>query len=614
MAPTVQPDSDSTYPPSYGGSGGLVTHDVTVTAGQTLFIDVGGDGQPGGANVGGSGGFNGGADGGDEACPDFCGGTSAGGGGGGASDVRTIGRDAATPAESLASRLVTAAGGGGSGGGVGSAGPGGGAGSAGGTDPRELESHGGGPGTTTGGGLGGTDSFFTFSPGQPGTLGVGGRGGGFQDDVFVLSGGGGGGGGVYGGGGGSGETYSGGGGGGANSDGSTSASDAPASVTITYAIPVPPTISGAPQAGAAGTPYQFTFTVAGTPPPTVTLSAGNLPTGLSLTPAGVITGTPSSGGDFPFTVTASNGVGAVATITTTVRVTSPPTITGAPSTAVVGTPYSFGYTIGGYPSSVVAVTSGTPPPGLTLSPAGVLSGTPTTGGPFTFEVTATNGTTSAAKVTSTVTVNQAPAIAGTAPAGMVGTGYLYAYQVTGYPAPTVTLTAGALPAGLTLSSAGLLSGTPTGAGTSTFTVTASNGVGPATSVTNTVTIAPANTPTKADLTFTVTAPSTGKVGTAYSYQVATKNLGPATATQVVTVFLIPRGAQLVSVTGNPVRIGQLLVWTTASVAANATVANTVTVKPGITGTNLAGGITGSIKTPDPKPLNNIAAAGTNITR
>src|SRR5262249_38696373 len=58
----------------------------------------------------------------------------------------------------------------------------------------------------------------------------------------------------------------------------------------------------------------------------------------------------------------------------------------------------------------------------------------------------------------------------------VGTPYAFTFTASG--APTFSLTSGALPPGLTLSAAGLLSGTPTASGTFTGTVTAANGVPP----------------------------------------------------------------------------------------------------------------------------------------
>lgn len=68
-------------------------------------------------------------------------------------------------------------------------------------------------------------------------------------------------------------------------------------------------------------------------------------------------------------------------------------------------------------------------------------------------------------------------ISGRAPNGRVGEPYNYQFAVSGDPLPETTVTSGELPAGLTLSRSGTLSGTPTTAGTYTFTVTASNGDG-----------------------------------------------------------------------------------------------------------------------------------------
>ncbi len=67
--------------------------------------------------------------------------------------------------------------------------------------------------------------------------------------------------------------------------------------------------SGAPTtSGSTGTSYSFTFTTAGTPAPTFTLTSGQLPPGLTLSPSGVLTGTPTTAGTYSGTVTASNGV------------------------------------------------------------------------------------------------------------------------------------------------------------------------------------------------------------------------------------------------------------------------------------------------------------------
>lgn len=80
------------------------------------------------------------------------------------------------------------------------------------------------------------------------------------------------------------------------------------------------------------------------------------------------------------------------------------------------------------------------------------------------------------------------------PDGTVATPYSYTYVATGAPSPTFSVTAGTLPTGLTLDSAtGVLSGTPTTAGTFTFTVTASNGTQPDVSTLESVVIGAAVT-------------------------------------------------------------------------------------------------------------------------
>jgi len=74
-----------------------------------------------------------------------------------------------------------------------------------------------------------------------------------------------------------------------------------------------------------------------------------------------------------------------------------------------------------------------------------------------------------------------PTVTSSAPTGAtVGTPYSFTVVATGTPTPSYTVTSGALPAGLTLDAVtGVISGTPTTAGTATFTITAANGVSPA---------------------------------------------------------------------------------------------------------------------------------------
>ena len=95
--------------------------------------------------------------------------------------------------------------------------------------------------------------------------------------------------------------------------------------------------------------------------------------------------------------------------------------------------------------------------------------------------------------TGTPVSSASPAItSGTPTAATAGTPYSFTVTSTGTPAPTYTVTSGALPAGLTLNgTTGVISGTPTTPGSSTFTVTASNGVAPSVSAIYTVNTAAA---------------------------------------------------------------------------------------------------------------------------
>jgi hypothetical protein len=192
-------------PPSIGpgGLGAHVRAILAVHAGETLTVLVGGEGGPGDpTGPGGAGGFNGGGSGGNSPGASRVGSIPGGAGGGGASDIRT----GAADATGLPTRLLVAAGGGGSNSGLASCSQGGAGGAVGqagqsGCFANAVPAGGGGGGTASAGGLGG-------EPGEPGgaggTLGSGGAGGSNTIDSPTESGIGasGGGGGYYGGGGG----------------------------------------------------------------------------------------------------------------------------------------------------------------------------------------------------------------------------------------------------------------------------------------------------------------------------------------------------------------------------------------------------------------------------
>lgn len=229
--------------------------------------------------------------------------------------------------------------------------------------------------------------------------------------------------------------------------------------------------------------YNFTIQANGFPPPNFSLTSGSLPPGISLF-GGVLSGYPYNLGTFTGTITASNGIGTPATQNFSITVGQAPTFTNAPPTTPIALNGSFSFTFqdGGSPAPTFTVTSGSLPPGLTLTSAGVLSGTPTQAGIYTGVITITNVVGSTTQNFSiTVDANTAPKITnGPPPAtGSTGLAYGFTYSASGFPVPIFSVSAGSLPPGLTLSAAGVISGTPIQAGTYTGTVEATNSSGPA---------------------------------------------------------------------------------------------------------------------------------------
>ncbi len=125
------------------------------------------------------------------------------------------------------------------------------------------------------------------------------------------------------------------------------------------------------------------------------VSFGALPTGLTLSSAGSLSGTPTASGTFSFTAKVLDDNLCAGTRAYTFKVC--PVITVNPATTpngLVGTVYSQTITAtGGTGPYTFAVTAGALPGGLTLAAGGALSGTPTATGTFNFtvEATAANG-------------------------------------------------------------------------------------------------------------------------------------------------------------------------------------------------------------------------------
>jgi hypothetical protein len=260
----------------------------------------------------------------------------------------------------------------------------------------------------------------------------------------------------------------------------TAATSQPAGVNV-YLLPsitTPP----ADQTIVAGGTANFSVAVAAGNPATPTFqwrrNGAALPgkTGSTLT----LTGVPLNGGG-SIDVVVSNPGGSVTSpaATLTVQPLAPVFASGLPTTATAVQGRSFFFPVAINNTTATFSATGLSGPGgtLVLNSDGSLSGAPANLGTFPIAITATN-TTGNATFTLTLTVQPPPPII-TSPAsagGRVGVAYTpsVGYTATATPASGVTFAATGLPPGLSIAPGGLVSGTPTAAGTYIGSLTATN--------------------------------------------------------------------------------------------------------------------------------------------
>jgi hypothetical protein len=216
-----------------------------------------------------------------------------------------------------------------------------------------------------------------------------------------------------------------------------------------------------------------------------------------------------------------------------VRTGPPPSITIATNSlpnGTVGSAYSQTLTAtGGAPPYTWAVVNGALCNGLTLSSGGVISGTPTVAEVCSFTVRATDSASATATKTLGITVDAVPSpltitTSSPLPQGTVDIAYSTALQASGGTPPyTWARTAGSLPAGLYLSSTtGVISGTPTAAGVSTFTIQVTD----STSATATKDFSLEIIGSNPALTITTSSLPDAQVGSAYSYTLSATGGSP----------------------------------------------------------------------------------------
>ena len=359
-------------------------------------------------------------------------------------------------------------------------------------------------------------------------------------------------------------------------------------------ITTPPTLP----AGRVGAVYGQTFEATGGTPP-YRWSAGEdpMPPGLSFDSTGIVRGTPTVAGTYSFTINVTDSRNASASKRFTV------TIRGPALTITTGSPLPGGR-VGQAYSVTIAATGGSQPylwsatgvpAGLQFSAAGVLSGTPAATGSFTITVTVTDAVKETASARFALNISAAPLVITTAsplPRGRVGDAYSVTLAAEGGVQP-YTWSAASTPVGLSFSSAGVLSGTPSAAGTFSISVTVTDSEKTTTTKAFSLTVDPPR------LVITTASPLPGgRVGDRYAQQLAAEGGVPPYSWSATG---LPAGLALSAaglLSGTPTASGtytlNVTVTDSTQVATSRAFALTITAPPlAITTTALAAGAVGS---------------------
>jgi hypothetical protein len=367
----------------------------------------------------------------------------------------------------------------------------------------------------------------------------------------------------------------------------------PGTFAITTSSPLP--------SGKVGTAYSLTFQASGgTTPYNWTITAGQLPAGLTLSSAGVLSGTPTTQGQANFTVQVSDSASHTASgnFALTINASGPSgggtltiTTTSLPP-ATVGVSYSVSLAAsGGTAPYFWLITTGQLPDGLNMDTTGHIGGTPTTAGTSTFTVDLTDSAKGDVQKQLSLQVN--PSSGGgrlhitttSLPPGQTGVPYNAALEAAGGVTPYLwSVGDGNFPPGLLFSQGGQLLGTPTTAGSYTFTAQVTDASGGTDRKDFTIDISgPSGGGT---LTIITTSLPNGIVGQPYSQQLAATGGTPPYKWSAATS--LPPGLSLTSdglIQGTPTTAGtfSFTIIVTDSTGVQATHTFTLTI------TNPAGG-------------------------
>lgn len=182
---------------------------------------------------------------------------------------------------------------------------------------------------------------------------------------------------------------------------------------VVYTPYVCPTLSVAPSSlsgATAGVAYSQSLSQTGAlGAPSYAVTAGALPSGMTLSASGTLSGTPTVTGTFNFTVSVSDASGCMGSTAYSLSVGCP-TFVFSPATFADGTA-GVAYTqtaaiSGGVGTVTYSITGGALPDGLTLNGStGEISGTPTATGTYSFTVTASDANSCTGSASNSITIN-----------------------------------------------------------------------------------------------------------------------------------------------------------------------------------------------------------------
>ncbi len=245
--------------------------------------------------------------------------------------------------------------------------------------------------------------------------------------------------------------------------------------------PVTITLSGTPIkidtttiSAATGVPYSYALMASGGVSPYTWVVTGAMPPGLSLSSNGMISGTPTLAGNYAVSVRVTDRAGATAQGNLTMTIGVPLAISTTSISAATAMPFSeVLQAVGGVsPYTWTRLDTGA------VIPDGVFSGSYPVAGTYTIPIRLTDAAGTSVKATLTVTVAGASVEIGTKSiSASTGVPFSYVLSVSGGVSPYTWASVGSMPPGLSLSSSGLISGTPTLAGNYTVVISVTDRAG-----------------------------------------------------------------------------------------------------------------------------------------